>query len=587
MARAGGRAALQARDRGQDHPQAEVRHPRYRAARTRWRWRSRTRSTPTRSRCTSTSSTTRPRRTTRSRSRSSTSRRARRRATPELDGLMLDLAQMTRLRGGGAEGLRALPAGRDGRQRRRRAPPGGGDGPLRRAARGGAVVVAVGLDAWADKLEADPKWAGSTVTQEQVDDLLPIIARVRQDGLDAGERQEFQDAGLDDAAIAKLTAELTEDDLADVRVDVPIETVLRDAAADAPRAGARVRRDRPRGRGRGAVDQRPAGRELHRDARERRASAEGHVPRHLDGRRRRPADGHLGLRRRQRRPQRARRSSTPSPPAPTRSPRPSPTASSPRPRRARSPPWTRPTCRRSPTPAPTSRSPRTRLPPSTRAAPADPDGTIVEYTWDFGDDSGPVETSGSHTSPRATGGRDLHRPPRRHRRRRRRPREDTAAVTVGNRPPTVSIGTYPRAPVGRTRPYSAERRDGARRADRRSRWTSATAARAPRRRSARPPRPRSTTRTRHRATTSSSSRSPTARGRSATAEREVHVADAVAEAGADVTVDEGEEVTLGGASTPGDEYTSVTWDLGDGSPQATEGDAAATPTATTASTRPR
>ena len=50
--------------------------------------------------------------------------------------------------------------------------------------------AAVGLDAWADKLEADPEWAGAKVTQEQVDDLLPIFERVRSAGLDADERQE-------------------------------------------------------------------------------------------------------------------------------------------------------------------------------------------------------------------------------------------------------------------------------------------------------------------------------------------------------------------------------------------------------------
>ena len=149
---------------------------------------------------------------------------------PRIDGLMLDLAQMT---GYGAAGLKAYEryqqAATDDSTagvHRQAAAMGRFDGQL--AAE--LWSSAVGLDAWADKLEEDPKWAGSAVTQEQVDLLAPIFARVRQDGLDAGERQGFADAGMSTEAIAKLTGELAANDLEDVVVGVPVEALLRTLA---------------------------------------------------------------------------------------------------------------------------------------------------------------------------------------------------------------------------------------------------------------------------------------------------------------------------------------------------------------------
>ena len=149
---------------------------------------------------------------------------------PQIDGLMLDLAQMT---GYGAAGLKAYEryqqAATDDSAagvHRQAAAMGRFDG----AARGGAVVGGGGPRRMGRHAGGGPEVGGIDGHAGAGRPAGPIFARVRQDGLDAGERQGFADAGMSDAAIAKLTAELAANDLEDVVVGVPVEDLLRTLA---------------------------------------------------------------------------------------------------------------------------------------------------------------------------------------------------------------------------------------------------------------------------------------------------------------------------------------------------------------------
>ena len=331
---AGGRPALQARDRGRDHPQAQVRQPPARAARTGWRWRSPTRSARTRSRCTSTSSTTRPRRTTPSRSRSSIVPEAST-ADSQIDGLMLDLAQIDRLRRGGAEGLRALPAGRGGRQRRRRAPPGGGDGGLRRRAYGRAVVRGGRPRRTGRQAGGRPEVVG--IDRHVGAGRYPAAADLRAGAPGrAGRRRATALRGRRPVRCgdAKLTGELGRQRPARTSSSA-FPSRITPRARSPTKKVAKSHRHRERGRGRRAEHRRAARRELRPAPASGASAVAGHVPRHVRAPRRRAADGHVGTSATAARPPRARRSRTRSTPARSRSPRPSSTASRPRPRRAR------------------------------------------------------------------------------------------------------------------------------------------------------------------------------------------------------------------------------------------------------------
>ena len=198
---------------------------------------------------------------------------------------------------------------------------------------------------------------------------------------------------------------------------------------------------------------------------------------------------------------------------------------------------------------------------------SDADGSIVTYTWDFGDGSEPQSAStpatvlhwygrpGIYTmrlvvtdDAGATG-------------------EDTAVVTVANRPPTVAAGDYPRAPVGTTRPYAAVVGTGsAEPTDVTVDFGDGTA--AVQRELTGPGTPSfdhayADAGVYHVEFTVTDSA-----GESATAGQTVLVENAVAAGGPDISSDEGSSVTLGGASSPPDAHTTVTWDFGDGSPQA-------------------
>ena len=196
----------------------------------------------------------------------------------------------------------------------------------------------------------------------------------------------------------------------------------------------------------------------------------------------------------------------------------------------------------------------------------DADGEIVEYLWDFGDGTAPLVTTGptnSHSyglhgsyTVRLVVTDDAGATA-----------EDTAVVSVANRPPTVTAGPFPRASVGATRPYTP------------TVWTAAEDPTSvsvdfgdgsPPEQveitgSAMPPFDHAyaeagTYQITYTATDSA--------GETATAEASVLVEDLLAAAGPDLTVDEGGSVTLGGENTPPDEFTSVTWDFGDGTTQA-------------------
>ena len=150
----------------------------------------------------------------------------------DIDGLMLDLAQLS---GYGAAGLTAY-------ERYQQAVIDDSDsGVHRQAAAMGRFdaqltaemwSAARGLDAWAARLESDPDFGGAMVSQEHVDALRPFLERVRVSGLTAGERQEFQDAGLNAAQIADVTGDLAALDLDAVQVDVPIQQLARSVAAE-------------------------------------------------------------------------------------------------------------------------------------------------------------------------------------------------------------------------------------------------------------------------------------------------------------------------------------------------------------------
>ena len=196
---------------------------------------------------------------------------------------MLDLAQMT---GYGAAGLKAYE------RYQQAATDDSAAGVHRQAAAMGRFdgqlaaelwSSAVGLDVWADKLAEDPKWAGSAVTQEQVDLLAPIFARVRQDGLDAGERQGFADAGMSTEAIARAHGRTGRQRPRGRRRRRSRRGVAAHARRRAARPGPRLRRHRERGRGRRAEHRHTARRELRqRDTGVAApAPAPGHVPRHI------------------------------------------------------------------------------------------------------------------------------------------------------------------------------------------------------------------------------------------------------------------------------------------------------------------
>ena len=480
---------------------------------------------------------------------------------PQLDGLMLDVAQMA---GYGAAGRKAferyqLAATDDSEAgvHRQAAAMGRNTGQLASE----MWSAAVGLNAWADKLEADPEWAGAKVVQEHVDDLLPFIQRVRASGFDADERQGFQDAGLDDEAIAKLRAELTADDLDEVRVDVPIQDVVRDAAAD-------------------LREQAPVFDEIAREAEAVAQSTNAAPVASFDAT---PASGAPPLQ------VTFRDTSTHGDDDPL-------TIrwdfgdGSPEAEGAEvTHTFAAGTYEVTQTVSDgvsTSTATRTIVaidpsnqPPVADAGPdvevdegvgahldasgsKDPDGTIVKYVWDFGDGSAPVEAgpttshaygvAGDYTVRVVVTDDDGATA------------EDTTTVRVGNRPPSISLSPYPRAPVGRTRPYAAyvstgqgeqthvevDFGDGSAPAEREITESAQSSF--------------------DHAYASAGDYDVTftvtdGSGETATATQTVRVQDAVADAGADVTVDEGETVTLGGDSTAPDTYTTLTWDFGDGS----------------------
>ena len=159
--------------------------------------------------------------------------------------------------------------------------------------------AALGLDRWASLLETDPAWAGATVGQEQLDALQSIGERVRMAGFDDDEREGFAAAGFSDETIDALKADIGIDGYDAVQVDVPVEQLLRDAAAELREQATAFDDLASEADAVAQTTDTPPARELRRDAGERRAAAAGHLPRHVRAPRRRAADGHLGLRRRQ------------------------------------------------------------------------------------------------------------------------------------------------------------------------------------------------------------------------------------------------------------------------------------------------
>ena len=150
----------------------------------------------------------------------------------DIDGLMLDLAQVT---GYGAAGLTAYERyqqaaleNSDPGVHRQAAAMGRFDGQLA----ADMWSSAVGLDAWAAKLEADPDYSGAMVTQEHVDAVRPYLERVRDSGLTTEERAELEGVGLNTEQIADVTDDLAAVELDDVQVGVPVQALARSLAEE-------------------------------------------------------------------------------------------------------------------------------------------------------------------------------------------------------------------------------------------------------------------------------------------------------------------------------------------------------------------
>lgn len=90
--------------------------------------------------------------------------------------------------------------------------------------------AAGGFDSFADRLAADPEWAGAKIVQEHVDTLEPILARITASGFDATENADLDAAGFDATGKAELRAKLEDVPLDDVPIDKPFETLLRETA---------------------------------------------------------------------------------------------------------------------------------------------------------------------------------------------------------------------------------------------------------------------------------------------------------------------------------------------------------------------
>lgn len=479
----------------------------------------------------------------------------------ELDGLMLDIAQLA---GYGAAGRKAFERyqqavidDNDVGVHRQAAAMGRFDGRLTSE----MWSTAIGLDRWAAKLDDDPDYGGATVSQEQVDALREIAARVRTSGLTADERQGFAASGLSAAAIDALEDTLGADDFDAVSVGTPVGQLLRDAAAE-------------------LREQAPVFDALASEA-EAVAQTTGSPP--VAGFTATPAKGTPPLK------VAFSDTSTDADGDPL-------TVS-----------WdfgdgspveegaavehtfaagTYEVTQTVSDGVSTSTASRTiqagaNTPPIADAGPdqqgtedagvvfdasasEDPGGSIASYRWDFGDGSDPVTSigpsighayamHGTYTvrlvvtdDEGATG-------------------EDTATVHIANLPPTVTAGAFPRAPIGATRPYAVivgtgpteptsvvvDFGDGSPHAEREVTGNTGTSfdhayAQA--------------------GEYTITFTATDGVGDTASTEQTVVVADAVAAAGPDVASQEGASVKLGGKSTPPDTYTNVTWDFGDESP---------------------
>lgn len=193
----------------------------------------------------------------------------------------------------------------------------------------------------------------------------------------------------------------------------------------------------------------------------------------------------------------------------------------------------------------------------------DSDGTIATYEWDFGDGTDPVasaQASITHVYGRpgtftarliVTDDAGLSS-------------EDTVLVNVANVAPSISLTAFPRAPVGVSRSYQATVGTGLYEpttvsvdfGDGSSPVSNEAVG--------------NDTHSFEHAYSVAGVYTVTftatdSAGETISAHDSVTVANATADAGPDKTAGEGSLVHLNGAGTPTDQYTSATWDFGDGS----------------------